>query len=150
MTTNYLRIALLACCALGFLACGGSGGSSSEGLVLEGTLIQGEDASHARLSPKHSGGQPIATVVVCALGACSETDELGHWGFLIEDGFSGTEIEFTFAGHGIDTQTIVPLVGNARDVFLEFSNIAGPDHLDAATDDGVEQPVSVEGHHHDE
>ena len=129
-------------------ACGGGGGSSdSDGLVLEGTLIQGEAITHGRFLPKHSSGEPIDEVEVCALGACSVTDATGHWGFFVPGESGGEEIEITVRGHEIDSSVIVAIPADTEVAILDLMHEAGvivASHLEF---DGVHSESTSADHH---
>ncbi len=132
----------------GLTACGGSGGGSGpNGLVVRGTLIQGEGSSHARISPKHSASQPIEEVEICGLGSCSRTDALGGWGFLVEGGFVGGEADFTIVGHGIDAHSLVNLPAGAEDLVLALEHHGGTVSAKLVSVDGVELSHDDEHEH---
>ena len=111
------RLAPLMMGALSLIACGGSS-SSSDGMVLEGTLVQGTEVAHERLL--HEAGEAIENVEVCALNTCATTDGNGRWGFLTESPFTGGTLTMTIRGHGIDTTTDVALPVDAADVIVEL------------------------------
>jgi hypothetical protein len=118
--------------------CSGDGGGDSDGVVFEGTLTQGESVAHdSRIKPKHSAGEKIGEVTVCALGSCSETDSNGQWGFLVEGDFSGGDVAFSFDGHGIATTTIVEVPAGAKNVEIDFLNEGGTIHTHEFLVDGA-------------
>ncbi len=109
---------------LSFSACGG--GSSGSGVLIEGTLTEAGGAAHSKsLILKHSEGQRIGAVEVCALGECSTTDDEGQWGFVVEDAFVGGEVLFSVKGHGIDSETVVNIPTDASDIFIDFQHVEG-------------------------
>ena len=124
---------------------GGGGGDDSDGMVLEGTLIQGSGSGHALISPKHSEGEPIGEVEICALGGCSTIDATGHWGFLVEGEFGGGDVAFTVQGHGIDTTAVVDIPAGTRSAAFDFINNGGAVSAHTIVFDGVEHE-----HSHDE
>lgn len=97
----------------------GNGGSDS-GRLIEGTLTEMGENAHGRVRPKHSSGEPIEGVKICALGKCSVTDGKGQWGFLVDQEVVQSEVLFLFSGHGIETSTSVALPQGTGDVSLEF------------------------------
>lgn len=125
-------------------ACGG--GSSDSGILFEGTLTEAGGAGHTNsLVLKHSVGQRIENVAVCALGECSTTDSEGQWGFVAGENFTGGDVLFTINGHGIDTTTIVSIPEGAKEVLLDFQHVEGG-HIEA-------QHITIDGetsHHEDE
>ena len=128
-------------------ACSG-GGSSDSGMLIEGSLTEAGGASHSRIvQPKHSAGQRIENVEICALGECSVTDGEGQWGFVAGEGFAGGAVLFTIEGHGIDTSTVVNIPAGANDIFLDLAHLpGGVVHAQHITVDGVTQHNEVEGH----
>jgi hypothetical protein len=129
---------LLAFCG----ACGGGGGSSSEGTVLQGTLIE-RGNGHASASVKHSAGQSLEDVKVCVMTECSITDGQGQWGVNI-DNFTGGDITVTVDGHGIDAQTSISLPPTARDVELNLAHNANAITVEKLVIDGEDHS----GHDH--
>lgn len=117
---------LMLLCFVVIAGCGGGGGSGSDsGVVLEGTLIQGEtdepvERESSAFRAKHSVGEFIEGVNVCALGACSITDTSGRWGFAVDA--LTEEVTFTMQGHGIDDSLTLRLPENASSVFMEFES----------------------------
>lgn len=139
---------LFSICAL-LNACGG--GSSDSGMLIEGTLTEAGGANHAHsLVLKHSVGQRIEGVTVCALGECSTTDSEGQWGFVAEENFTGGDVLFTINGHGIDATTTVSIPEGANEVMLDFQHVEGG-HIEAQhiTADGETSHHEDEGHEHD-
>ncbi len=130
-------------------SCGG-GSSSDSGVIIEGTLTEAGGAAHnTSLNLKHSSGQTIENVEVCALGECSTTDGEGQWGFGIQNKLAGGDIQFTIKGHGIDTQTVVSLPSSANSVFIDFKHVEGGlVNADHVTVDG--ETSHNEGGHSDE
>lgn len=129
-------------------ACGGGGGSSDSGMLIEGTLIEAGGAGHSNgIILKHSTGQPIENVEVCALGECSLTDDLGQWGFVVSDEFNGGDVLFDINGHGIATETVVEIPSGASEVFLDFKHVEGGEvKADHITVDGETSHHEEEGH----
>jgi hypothetical protein len=139
--------------ALLFLLPGCSGDSSDSGMLIEGTLTEAGGAGHGKsLLLKHSDGQRIEDVQVCALGECSTTDGEGQWGFVAGEGFPGGDVLFTVNGHGIKTATAVNISGGAKEVFLDLRHVEGglveATHVtvDGETEDNHGEEVA----HHDE
>jgi uncharacterized membrane protein len=95
-------------------------GSSSDGVYFNGTLTQGGAVAHADLEHRHSAGQNIENVEVCALGECSTTDGSGAWAFEAPDSFAGGTVEFTIKGHGLDTAQSVEVPAGVSEVFVHF------------------------------
>jgi len=129
------------------VSCSGGGGGEAggnSGLLMEGTLIQGSSVGHAFSGAKHSAGQPIGSVEICASGACSMTDDAGHWGFLMEGEFAGGDVVLTVQGHGIDSSTIVSVPAGAENVQLDLVNNSGVVEAHTVSIDGAEQPHSHE------
>ena len=142
--------------ALSFvIGCGGGGGGddSTSGIVLEGTLIQGAGGSHARIATKHSEGEPLEEVEICALGSCSTTDATGHWGFLAEGNFAGGDVLFTVNGHEISSSPVVSIPAGTQVANVEFIHTDGVVSAHTLVFDGVEQVHShdteEEGHDHE-
>lgn len=107
-------------------ACGGGGGSSDSGMLIEGTLTEAGGAGHDRkLIYAHTSGQRIENVEVCALGKCSTSDAQGQWGFVAPDSFNGGDVEFSIDGHGITTTSVVNIPAGASDVFIDFQHVEG-------------------------
>jgi hypothetical protein len=108
-------------------ACGG-GSSGSSGTLIEGTLTEAGGAAAAEsrsLMLRHSSGQRIEDVQICALGECSTTDGEGQWALVTGDVFAGGEVLFTVKGHGIDTTAVVAIPNSAREVFVDFQHVEG-------------------------
>jgi len=126
-----------------------SGGSSDSGMVLEGTLVQGESPSHARVAdPRllHGAGQTIGNVEICALGDCSITDDAGQWGFAVDESFNGGRVSFSIVGHGINSEASVDVPEGASNVVITFQNEAGAVAATSVVADGEE----VLNHDHSE
>lgn len=121
---------------------GGGGGDSDNGVIFQGTLVQGEDETHSRLA--HDAGEAIGEVQVCALGECSTTDGNGQWGFRVEQ--APTEFEMSVVGHEIDSKWTVIIPSTAKDVMIELENHADGVHAHSVIADGVE--VEQGGHTH--
>lgn len=121
-------------------ACGGSS-SSDSGTLIEGTLTEAGGAAHTSvLLTKHSEGELIAGVTVCALGECSVTDEQGHWGFVLNEKYAGGEVLFDINGHGIESKSIVEITAGAEEVFIDFQHVeTGAVEASHVTIDGVTQ-----------
>ncbi len=116
------NITILSFCLI-VAACGGS--SSGSGPVIEGTLTEAGGAAHNNaVILKHSSGQKIESVTICALGECSVTDELGQWGFAGGE-LPGGDVLFTLNGHGIETTSKVNIPAGANEVFIDFQHVEG-------------------------
>lgn len=129
-----------------FIACGG--GSSDSGMLIEGTLTEAGGAHHVQASIlRHSVGQKIENVEICALGECSTTDGEGQWGFVAGNQFSGGDVLFSVNGHGIETTTVVNIPSGANEVFLDLQHVEGG-HIEAhhITVDGETSHHEDEGH----
>jgi hypothetical protein len=111
---------LFSLCILSAIACGG-GSSGSSGMLIEGTLTEGRGTTHSR-SIKHGAGEFLEEVTVCATGNCSRTDGRGQWGFMVSEEVKGTDIIFSFQGHGIDSATMVRIPNEANDIFMHFEH----------------------------
>lgn len=132
---------------LGFLYIGCGGSSSDSGLVLTGTLTEGDGQVHELSFTKHAPGENIAGVEVCALGNCSVTDSAGQWGFYVGEAFTGGAVLMTVHGHGIDTDLVVDIGAQAEDVFLHLERQGdGSVIVHHMTVDGVE----IEDHENSE
>lgn len=103
-------------------ACGG--GSSGNGILIEGQLLQGAETHHTSALFRHGANEPIGEVTICALGECSITDDAGNWGFAAPGDFQGGDVEFTIVGHGINARTNVALPGSS-DAFIVFEHGEG-------------------------
>lgn len=147
---RFLALGHLAVAVLCLSACGG-GGSSDDGMLIEGTLTEAGGADHSlSLVLRHDEGARIEEVEICALGQCSTTDGAGQWGFVAPESFSGGAVSFTVVGHGIDTTTVVEIPADAGEVFLDLQHVEGG-LVEAAhiTVDG-ETTHNEEHHEHDE
>lgn len=136
---------ILICTSLN--ACGGS--SSDSGMLIEGTLTEAGGAGHTNsLGLKHSVGQRIENVEICALSECSTTDSEGQWGFVVPESFTGGDALFSFKGHGIDTSSVVMITDGAKEVFVDFRHVEGG-HIEVhhITIDGETSPMK---NHEDE
>lgn len=138
--------------SLTLTACGGdSDVTFTSGMLVEGTLIQGEGTTHdAALGFKHSSGTAIENVQICGLERCSTTDGQGQWGFVANEDFKGGSATFTVKGHGIDTTTAVQIPLNAKEVFLDLKNIAGKVSAEHITADGETSHQEDESNSHEE
>jgi hypothetical protein len=116
------KIALLSLLSLALVSCGGGSGGSS-GILIEGQLTQGGSVSHSLL--RHSAGQHIGEVEICALGECSVTDSEGQFGFLTPASYKGGEILLTVNGHGINTTVVADIPEVENDVNLQLVNNSG-------------------------
>jgi hypothetical protein len=141
---KYIGISILMLC---LVSCGG-GGSSSQGMLIEGTLIQGEQSSHKVLY-KHASNEPLENVTICALGECSTTDSKGQWGFVAPETFNGGDILLSVNGHNIAASTIVSLPPNANEVVMELIHSAGAIKLEHLTIDGVTEHHEDDDSHHE-
>jgi hypothetical protein len=118
---------LLACLTIG---CGS--GSSGSNILIEGTLTEGAGIIHSSMHQlrnescwlKHSAGQRIEEVEICALGKCSTTNLEGEWGFFVSE-IAVSPVEFSIKGHGIDTFVAVELEQANRHVFIHFEHVEG-------------------------
>ena len=138
-----IAIAILSVGCLMMTGCGGS--SSDNGVVFEGFLDQGSDSGHsAKVNPRHSAGERIEEVDICAFGECSKTDAQGQWGFLVNS-FKGGEVLFSAVGHGIDDTFVVEIPESAKDVMLHLQNNGGQVGVHHMTVNG--QPFSSESAH---
>ncbi len=102
-------------------ACGGSS-SNDKSVIIEGDLNQGASSDHKLF--KHSEGEHIGEVEICALGECSTTNTEGEWGFATSEDLNGNEVSFKFTGHGIDTTTIVKIPDAEENVLIKFVHSA--------------------------
>ncbi|MCO6432520.1 MAG: hypothetical protein J5J00_16825 [Deltaproteobacteria bacterium] len=124
-------------------ACGG--GSSGNGTLIEGTLTEAGGAAHRVF--RHSEGERIDGVRVCAIDQCSTTDDQGQWGFVL-DGILPQEILLTIEGHGIDASAVIEIPNGASDVFLDLQHVeGGAVEVGHMTVDGAEVG-DHSGHHH--
>lgn len=117
------RYALFALC-LNIAACGGGSGTDS-GVVLQGTLTEAGGADHRSMTFRHTDGEALSEVEVCALGECSMTDEFGEWGFLTSQSNVGGDTVFTVKGHGIDTSSVVTLPLSSLIVTVDLQHVEG-------------------------
>ncbi len=126
-------------------ACGG-GGSSSDGVVVQGTLTErGAGHSAALLAEaKHSSGQLIEDVKVCILGECSITDGAGQWGVNVGE-FAGGDVTVVVDGHGIDSSVTTNLPASARDVVIDLDHAGNVVSIAKLLIDGEDHT----GHNHD-
>ncbi len=135
----FTNIFLLSFCTALLSACGGS--DSSKGILIEGSLSQGSKSSHKVF--KHSAGEHISQIEICALGKCSTTDAEGQWGFVINTNFPGGEIAFKLTGHGIETSTVVNIPIAEENVLINFSNEAGTVVVEEMLIDGEDANIEV-------
>lgn len=109
---------------LGFCtACGGGGGSDG-GRLVEGTLTEAGQHAAQKIVPKHSAGEPLEQVQVCALSECSVTDAKGQWGLLLPENTAG-DVVFRIEGHGINTTTTLTLPPGNSDLTFELLHVEG-------------------------
>jgi hypothetical protein len=92
-------------------------------MLIEGKLTEGGGTAHKLF--KHSAGETIEDVKICALGSCSTTDSMGQWGFSAPKSFKGGEVLFSIDGHGINTKTAVDIPMDAKEVFVHFEHNDG-------------------------
>lgn len=116
------RIIVLSAIAL-LQACGG--GSSENGMLIEGSLIEAGGAGHRSMVLKHQSGQPIENVKICTLGECSVTDGAGLWGIIADESFTGGRILITVDGHGILAETTTEIEEGADHVVIELRHVEG-------------------------
>lgn len=126
-------------------ACGG-GGSSSDGVVFQGTLTErGEGHSSAvEASLKHSAGERIGEVKVCVQGECSITDDNGQWGVQVSE-FSGGDVAVTLDGHGITASVTTNIPSTAREVEIDIDHAGNEVSIAKLLIDGEDHT----GHDHD-
>lgn len=147
---------MLAGCLWG---CGGGGGEES-GILIEGTLQQGDVEMHAAgLSLIHSAGERIDGVQICTLGECAQTDADGQWGLIAPEAFESGSIDISVLGHGIDAHLVVHVPEGALNVNLTLEHLGdgsvvatamqvdGADHDPNMHDDGEDH--SSNGHSHE-
>ncbi len=105
---------------------GCGGGSSDSGMLIEGTLTEAGSTDHnLGFALKHTNGQRVENVQICALGECSTSDAQGQWGFEVKGSFNGGNVLFTLSGHGIETTTTVDIPSGASEIFLDFQHVEG-------------------------
>ena len=123
----------------GLSACGG--GSSGNGTLIEGILTEAAGVlDHAAANLRHEAGEKIEGVEVCALGACSTTDAIGQWGFVLDSTFPGGDVLFSIVGHEIASSVSVHIPENPSDVFIEFEHAAdGSVEVATLSADGISQ-----------
>ncbi len=139
---------ILASLSLVCFSCGGS--SSDSGILIEGTLIEGGGDAHENIILKHSSGENLENVQVCALGECSTTDAAGQWGFVAGGDFNGGQVSFTIQGHGIDTTTLIDIPAGASEVFLDLKHEEdGSVKADHITIDGETSHHEDDDHAHE-
>jgi hypothetical protein len=134
-----------------FLTFGCGGTSSDSEILIEGTLTEGGVISHhskSDISMRHSSGERIEEVLICALGRCSLTDAQGQWGFVIDQEFQGGDILLTAEGHGITSQTTISVPASAREVVVDLEHREGALVVNHLTLDGETQHLE-ETHHED-
>lgn len=146
-----LKLSITALVTGSLLAACGGGGSSDSGILIEGTLTESGGAGHSNsVALKHSDGQRIENVQICALGECSTTDSEGQWGFVAGEGFAGGDVLFTLEGHGIASTSAVKIPGGASDVFIDFQHVeGGAVEAEHVTVDGETAHNEDEAHHHE-
>jgi len=145
--------ALVFIVCLSLFSCGGSS-SQGSGVLLYGTLTEaGGDSHHASsLSMRHAVGERIERVQICVLGQCQITSDDGEWGFFVPE-MSGQEVEFSFDGHGINTETSITLPSAEHEVYIEFLHTAGIVEAGVILIDGMDMHTDhseADDHHHAE
>jgi hypothetical protein len=137
-----MRSLTLASIFLASLCIGCGGGSSSDGVVFQGTLIERGTghSSGAQATLKHSAGEGIGEVKICVLGECSITDDKGQWGVNV-GAFEGGDVSIVAEGHGIKASVSTHVPASATDVEIELDHsknrlsiakmlVDGEDHTD--------------------
>jgi len=114
----------LACSTLLLNACGGGSSSNNDDILIEGKITEGLGTVHSSRT-KHGPGEGIADTMICALGECSRTDDLGQWGFLVSRNSFDSEILFSIEGHEISTNTLVRLPNTSMEAYIHFENNMG-------------------------
>lgn len=130
------------------VGCGGE--SSDSGPLIEGTLTEGGVSSHSlqlAIGMRHSSGERIEEVQICALGKCSLTDTQGQWGFVIDQELPTGDIVLTAEGHGIVSQTTISVPPSAQEIFVDLEHEDGALVVNHLTIDGETQ--HFEGSHHE-
>lgn len=119
--------------------CGGGGGSSENGMLIEGRLVQGDGGAHSAIL-RHGAGEPIEHVQICALGDCTDTDLDGSYGLIADPSFRGGRALFSIDGHGIDADVAVDIPAGSEHVTVNFTRVL----------EGIEASVSdhSDGHDH--
>lgn len=138
--TTFFSIAL-ACSTFLLNACGGGSSSNNEDILIEGKITEGLGTEYSSRT-KHGPGEGIEDVMICALGTCSRTDQLGQWGFLVSKKSFDSEILFDIDGHGIKTNTLVKLTHAAKEAYIHFENNAGKVIVHHMEINGVRQNAS--------
>jgi len=125
-------------------ACGG--GSSSDGVVFQGTLTKrGESHSAEEIAQaKHSSGQRIGEVKICILGECSITDDEGQWGVNV-DKFTGGDVTVLVEGHGINSSVVTNIPDSPRDIMMDLEHSKNVISIAKLVIDGEDHT----GHTHD-
>lgn len=142
-------LALFSGIALLTVGCGG--GSSDSGPLIEGTLTEGGISSHSLrldIGMRHSSGERIEDVQICALGKCSLTDAQGQWGFVVDQELPADAIILTAEGHGIVSQTTISVPTSAQEIFVDLEHQNGALVVNHLTIDGETQ--HFEGSHHED
>lgn len=142
MRLSVLALSVVFMCA----ACGG-GGSSSDGVVFQGTLTE-QGSGHSAgfmAAAKHSAGQRIEDVKVCILGECSITDGEGQWGVNV-GGFSGGDVTVVVDGHGINSSVAANLPASARDVVIDLDHAENVISIATLLIDGEDHTGHDHGH----
>jgi hypothetical protein len=145
MKELYMRFSVLALSVVFSLtACGG--GSSSDGVVFQGTLTQkGEGHSTSDLTQaKHASGQRIDEVKICVLGECSITDGEGQWGVNVNE-FSGGDVTVLVEGHGISSSVTTNIPDSPRDIVMDLEHSKNVISIAKLLVDGEDHT----GHNHD-
>lgn len=141
-----LRFLVLA--SLFVAGCSG-GGSSSDGVVFEGTVTE-RGAGHSvqpMIVAKHTAGQQIEDVKVCVLGECSLTDGMGQWGVQVS-GFTGGDVSISLDGHGISASVKASIPATARTVTLELDHDGNSVTIAKMMIDGVDHTGHTSDHDH--
>ncbi len=128
-------------------ACGG-GGSTSDGVIFEGTLTQTGigHSSAATVVSKHAPGLRIENVKICILGECSITDSMGQWGVQVSE-FMGGKVAVTVNGHGIDSSVTADIPASAKDVTMALGRDGNTITVTGLLIDGEDH--TGHNHHHE-
>jgi hypothetical protein len=110
------RAIIIACALLCVQNTGCGGSSSNDGVLLRGTIVQGEEKKSAILA--HELGEGLTEIEVCALGRCDKTNRSGTWS-IPSNVARDSEILFTVKGHGADTSFVLNIPQKAKRVDIE-------------------------------